>query len=56
MLLFKSMLYLNILIWEVGMNGFLIPVLAACGSRKYFFYAPLQYVDIVLKYFLIMCL
>lgn len=38
------------------MNGFLIPVLAACGSRKYFFYAPLQYVDIVLKYFLIMCL
>ena len=38
------------------MNGFLIPVLAACGSRKYFFYAPLQYVYIVLKCFLIMCL
>lgn len=38
------------------MNGFPVPVLAACGSRKYFFYAPLQYVDIVLKYFLIMCL
>ena len=38
------------------MNGFLIPVLAACRSRKYFFYVPLQYAYIVLKCFLIMCL